>query len=133
MSLQSLTTPSFTLSITIFEKGACQQSTSFPQATSYLWNLQLENWGKLAFSQLSHYVTYWNVQTNPASTVTELLAIILKNEILTASTFYQRKIIQQNILQTEIFSKSFTGWNVQSTVFSVKIWTMLRHWNMPSE
>ena len=35
-SLQSGTITPFTLSIAIFEKGACQQSASFPQATLFL-------------------------------------------------------------------------------------------------
>ena len=42
-------------------------------------------------------MTNWNSQTNPASTVTELLSIILKNEILKASIFYEHKIIYDNI------------------------------------
>ena len=40
----------------------------------------------------------WNARANPASAVTELLSIILKNEILKARIFFQHKIIKQNIL-----------------------------------
>ena len=49
--------------------------------------------GKIEASQLSNCVMYWNAQRNPPSTVTELLSIILKNEIFKASIFYQHKII----------------------------------------
>ena len=49
MSLQSLVILSFTLSIAIFEKDACQQSACFPQTTTCLWSLQRENRSKPAF------------------------------------------------------------------------------------
>ena len=54
--------------------------------------------GEIEESQLSNCVTIWNAHTNPASTVTELLSITFKNEILKACIFYQHKIIQQNVL-----------------------------------
>ena len=36
MSLQSVAVSFFNVSIAIFEKGACQQSASFPQATLFM-------------------------------------------------------------------------------------------------
>ena len=55
--------------------------------------------------------TYWNALTNPASTVTELLSITLKNEILQKSIFY-RKIFFDNLIR--LFSRKFC----QNTFYS---------------
>ena len=169
--LESLNRSYFTLSIAIFEKGASQQSETFPQATLCLWNLQRENRGKPAFNQFSNFIempkriplpqlqnhcpmywkrieipkriplpqlqnhypmywkrieipkrillqqllnhysnvlkTYWNTQTNPASTVTEPLSIVLKTYWNTqtnpASTVTEPL---SNILKTEILKTS---------------------------
>ena len=65
MSLQSLTTSSFTLHIAFFKKGACQQSAFFLPATLCyeIYNRKIEA------RQLSNYVTYCNAQMNLDSTV----------------------------------------------------------------
>ena len=73
MSLQSLNISSFNLRIAILKKTLASNLHSFRKSES----------------QLSNCTMYWNAQTNPASTVTEPLSIILKNEILKASIFYQ--------------------------------------------
>ena len=99
MSLQSLNMSSFNLSISIFEKGAFNSrlakgachSRIASNSRPFLWPryfYQIYN-GKIEKSQISNCVTYWNAQTNPTSTVTELLSITLKNEILKAIKFYQ--------------------------------------------
>lgn len=48
--------------------------------------------GKSRQASFSNSVTCWNAQTNPASTATELLPIISKNQILKANIFCQHKI-----------------------------------------
>ena len=136
MSLLSVAVSFFNVSIAIFEKGACQQSASFPQATLCLWILQQEHRSTLAFSQLWNCVTYWNAQTRPAFTVPELLSIVLKNEILKASNFINIRLFSRIfckktdfILFFEIFYRVL--WS-KYCIFS-KICLVLRHWHTSSE
>ena len=62
---------------------------SFPHY-SHFWKISSPTFKKVG---VDYGVTYWNVQTNPASIAAELLSIMLKDEILKASIFYQHKTI----------------------------------------
>ena len=75
---------SFTLSIAIFEKAALASNPRPFQKPRCFYEIDNE---KIEASQLSNCVAYWKDERNPASTVAELLPIILKNEILRASNF----------------------------------------------
>ena len=82
--------------------------------TQILYQLREKNKLTLSyyiFFYLTHFhywkfslATYWNALTNPASTVTELWSIILKNEILQKSIFY-RKIFFDNLIR--LLSRKF--------------------------
>ena len=85
MSQESLTIYSFTLSIDIFKKAFASNLPSF-QKSCYVYEIYYR---KIEVSQLSPYL---NAQMNPVSTVTKLLSITLKNEIVNAIIFYQHKI-----------------------------------------
>ena len=112
----------FYLSIATFGKTPFQQSTSFPQATLSLWNLQSQNQGKPVFSKLSNCVTYLNAQTNPTFTVTELLSITLKSEPL---KYYLAKYF----VKTDIINLSEVFYRVLWSKYCIcsKNWPELRH------
>ena len=80
--------------------------------------------GKIEASWLSNCVAYWNAQTNPVSTITELLpiSIILKMKSSKQVCFINLKlfsrIFSKNILF--IYSNSFTGCYDQNAAFSVR-------------
>ena len=94
----------FSLTHCRFQKKASrQQSASFPLPTLCLWNLLRENRGKPIFSQLSNCITYCNAYTNSASTVTELLSIILRNKILKAIVYLIKKYLFSRISCKNIF------------------------------
>ena len=109
MSLQSLAISSFTLSIAIFERGACRQSASLPQATLGLWiyngklrqaRFEPELWHirmskRIPLPQLqNYYPLYWKMKS---SNQVYFINIRLFGRIVCKSKYFR------NLLQGVLF------------------------------